>query len=440
MIKKRYMQNFSATLLGRLLCAALIAATCAVTVQPKPATSQSTLNIAAVVNDDVISVYDLSQRVLLVIAFSNLPNTAQTHQRIAPDVLRRLISEKIRLQEAARLEIEIEDEKIDASIADIEKQRGIPPGQMASALERRGVDPETLRQQVKAELAWVEIVRSLFRRLVTISEQEVEDVLNEMRANAGKPEYLISEIFLAYDEKPRAEVLQQAQRLFQQINDGADFREVAVNFSESISARSGGDAGWILPSVLDPALGSALQNLQKGQVSQPIATDDGVYLFLVRDTRMAKGLDTAKEEITIGLHQFHLAIPQNATPQIVAQATQDARQLAASARDCKTFSSMAEINGSPSSGYLGEFKLDQLSQQFRDMVQTLNVNDVSQPLRTADGIVMLMVCSRKVEGGEDPVAVARQEIERRILNRRLGRMADQHEEKLRRQAFIDIRL
>ncbi|MBO6786251.1 MAG: peptidylprolyl isomerase [Rhodospirillales bacterium] len=418
----------------------MLSVICIVTVQPKPATSQATLNIAAIVNDDVISVYDLSQRILLVTAFSNLPNTQQTHQRIAPDVLRRLISEKLRLQEAKRLEIEIEDARIDASIAEIEKKRGIPPGQMSTALEQRGIDPETLRQQVKAELAWVDIVRALFRRLVTISEQEVDDVLQEMQENAGKPEYLLSEIFLAYDEQSRAEVKNQAQQLLQQIKSGASWREIAVNFSESISARSGGDVGWVAPSSLDPALGNSLRNLKVGQVSQPITTDEGVYLLLVRDTRIAEGIGTAKEEVTLGLHQLHLAVPQNASPQAVAQATQNARQLAAGASSCESFAGMAETQGSPSSGYLGEFKLDQLSQQFRNMVAPLNVNEVSQPLRTADGVIVLMVCSRQSESGQDPVAEARAEIERQILNRRLGRMADQHEEKLRRQAFIDIRL
>jgi hypothetical protein len=51
-----------------------------------------------------------------------------------------------------------------------------------------------------------------------------------------------------------------------------------------------------------------------------------------------------------------------------------------------------------------------------------------------------MVCSRQSEGGVDPIAAARERIEREILNERLSRMASQHEDKLRRQAFIEIRL
>ena len=74
------------------------------------------------------------------------------------------------------------------------------------------------------------------------------------------------------------------------------------------------------------------------------------------------------------------------------------------------------------------------------MVQSLQVGESSQPFRTADGVIVLMVCDRISQGQKDPLAEARSDIETRLLNQRLSRMASQHEEKLRRQAFIDIRL
>ena len=433
-------QNTLNPMLQRLISVLTIACICLVAVPPPSAQGQSTLNIAAVVNDEVISVYDLSQRILLVISFSNLPNNPQTQQRIAPDVLRRLIIEKLRLQEAQRLEIEVPDEAIEKSMSDIEAERGIPSGQITTALEQRGIDPQTLRQQLKAEIAWVEVVRSLFRRLVNISEQEVDDELAKIRADAGKTEYLLAEIFLAYDENPRAEVMEFAQRLHSQIKGGAAWQQLAQNFSESVTARDGGDMGWNLATDLPTPLDNVVQNLNTDEMSQPIATDEGIYLMLLRDKRVAKGIETETDDVTVGIHQLHLAVPPNASPQTVSELTQKATQLATSADTCKAFASVAEAEGSSSSGFLGEFKLDKLNPQFKNLVDTLNVNEASQPLRTEDGVIILMVCSREVEGGQDPVTVARQRMEREILHRRLARKADQHQEKLRRQAFIDIRL
>ena len=434
------MQKIYSAKVFRLLCLIACVAVCATVMPPRPAHSQGTLKIAAVVNDEIVSVYDLSQRILLVIAFSNLPNTPQNQQRIAPEVLRRLIIERLRLQEAKRLEIEVPEAAIKRSIADMEKQRNIPPGKMDAALLQKGIDPETLHQQVLAELAWIDIVRALFRRLVTVSEQEVDDVMERMRQNAGKPEYLLGEIFLAYDEKPRSEVEQVAQRLHAQLGAGASWPEIAQNFSESASAERGGDMGWNLAEDLGPVLGGVVSRLQPGQMSSPISTDDGIYLMLVRDKRVAKGIEINDDDLTLGIHQLHLPIPQNADPQTIAGITAKARELAASADTCKAFASIASSAGSKKSGFLGKFKLDQLNPQFRSMVETLNANEISQPLRTADGVIVLMVCSRESQGAQDPIAAARANIEARILNRRLSRMAAQHEEKLRRQAFIDVRL
>ncbi len=433
-------QNILNPVLRSLTSALTIVCVCLIAVTDKPAQGQSTLNIAAVVNDEVISVYDLSQRILLVISFSNLPNNPQTQQRIAPDVLRRLIIEKLRLQEAKRLEIEVPDEAIEKSISDIEAERGIPPGQMTAVLEQRGIDPHTLRQQLRAEIAWIEVVRSLFRRLVNISEQEIDDELAKIRADAGKTEYLLAEIFLAYDEKPRVEVMEFAQRLYSQIKEGAAWQQLAQNFSESVTARDGGDMGWNLATDLPTPLDNVVQNLNVNEMSQPIATDEGVYLMLLRDKRVAKGIEAEPGDVTVGIHQLHLAVPPNASPQTVSELTQKATQLATSADTCKAFASIAEAEGSSSSGFLGEFKLDKLNPQFKNLVDAMNVNETSQPLRTEDGVIVLMVCSREVEGGKDPVAAAREQIEREILHRRLARKADQHLEKLRRQAFIDIRI
>ena len=424
----------------RGLCVVILACASLVLTQAKPAESQSTLNIAAVVNDEVISVYDLSQRILLVVTLSNLPNTQQTHQKIAPDVLRRLIVEKLRLQEAKRLEIEVPEGAIQQAKDEIAKKHGIPAGKMDEALEGQGIDPQTLNQQIRAELSWIETVRALFRRLVTISDQEVDDELAQMRANAGKTEYLLAEIFLAYDGKPQAEVENFANQLRQEIGRGASWQQLAQNFSQSASAQQGGDIGWNLAEELDPALQTLVKNLKPGEPSMPVAAEDGVYMLLLRETRTAKGIDVDDSDITLGIQQLHMEIPNNASPQTVAEITQKATELATSAESCKALGNIAEAEAGPSSGYLGKFSLSEINTEMRNMVENLQVNDVSQPLRTSNGVIVLMVCSRDIKGGTDPIAAAREKIERDILNRRLSRMADQHEEKLRRQAFIDIRL
>lgn len=402
--------------------------------------AQNALNIAAVVNDEVISVFDLGQRINLVIAFSNLPNNPQVQQRIAPDVLRRLIAEKLRLQEAKRLELEISDNEINQSISDMEKQANMPKGGMDEFLKSRGLDREVLAQQVRAEVAWIKVVQTLFRGVVSISEQEVDDILNKMKEAAGKPEYLVAEVFLAFDEKPRADVEQVAQRIHDQLTAGASWPQIAQNFSESASASSGGDLGWVQSESLGPVVGNVVSQMKPGQISPPINTDEGIYIVLLRDERTAKGLDASTDDVTLSIQQLHLAIPSGADPRSVNDIMARAQSIASGAQDCKSLDGLSKSEGSSQSGFLGNFKLDQLNPQFKNLVGTLSVNQISQPFRTNDGVIVLMVCSRETKQGVDPTLAARNAIRGQLINERLGRLAQQHEEKLRRQAFIDIRL
>lgn len=402
--------------------------------------SQATLNIAAVVNDDVISIYDLSQRIELVIAFSNLQRNQETQQRIASDVLRRLIIEKIHSQEAKRLELEIPEANIQREIERMEQRANMPPGGMVNFLNSRGIDPYTLEEQVRAEAAWVTVVQTLFRGLINVSEQEVEDIIEQMRADSGQPEYRVSEIFLAYDDKPRSEIESVALQIHSQLGAGASWPEMARNFSQSISAQRGGDLGWNMEPDLGSTLGPVVKQLSPGQISSPISTNDGVYIVLLQDQRTAKGLSAAPPKVQVALQQLHLAIPPGSGAAAVTEITNRAITLTQGISECPAFESISKTSGSPISGFLGSFEISQLSPQFQEMVAPLKENEISQPMRTADGVVVLMVCSRDTANGDDPIEKAKNEIRSRLLNERLGRLAKQHEDKLRREAFIEIRL
>lgn len=409
-------------------------------VLPSQPRAQATLNIAAVVNDDVISIYDLSQRIELVIAFSNLQRNQETQQRIAPDVLRRLIIEKLHLQEAKRLEIEIPEANIQNEISRMERRANMPPGGMENFLDSRGIDPLTLENQVRAEAAWVTVVQTLFQGLVSISDQEVEDIVAQMQEEAGKPEYLVSEIFLAYNDRPRSEVESEALQIHSQLGAGASWAAMAQNFSQSISAKDGGDLGWNMEKDLGATLGPVIRQMSPGQMSSPISTNDGVYILQLRDQRTAKGLSSEPPKVEVSLQQLHLPVPPNATPAVIQDTTNRAAQLSQGISTCEQFESISRTSGSPASGPLGTFEISKLSPQLQGLVGPLQENQLSQPMRIGDAVVVLMVCSRETAQGDDPIEQAREDIRRRLLNERLGRLAKQHEDKLRREAFIEIRL
>src|SRR4030081_840756 len=120
--------------------------------QQPPAGGAPQLGIAAVVNDEVISVFDLVSRVRMVMISSNIADTPETRQRIAPQVLRSLIDEKLQLQEAKRQSVTATDEELNKGLEQIEKQNNMRSGQLNEFLKARGLSCRPAAHRLSCQL------------------------------------------------------------------------------------------------------------------------------------------------------------------------------------------------------------------------------------------------------------------------------------------------
>lgn len=255
------------------------------------ADAQGGLRIAAVVNEDVISLHDLENRMALALVTSNLEDRPEVRQRIAPQILRSLIDDRLKVQEARRLNVVVTQNEINDALERIARQVNMPASEIPRFLASRGVKMSTLIEQIEAELAWLKTVNRLEGNRVQVGEDEIDTELNRMRQNAGQPEYRIADIFLPIDDpadEPR--VRQLAERLLVQLREGARFPALARNFSQAASAAVGGDLGWVRRGQLPSQLDAVLPELEPGEVSAPIRTPVGFYLILMIDKRTSQGL------------------------------------------------------------------------------------------------------------------------------------------------------
>ena len=413
-----------------LLLASLLANT--------PARAQEVQRIAAVVNDEVISVFDVNARLSLVIASSGLKNRPEIRRRLGPQVLRTLIDERLKMQEAKRLDLKVGKRDIDKALGQIERQNNVPKGQLKKFLARQGVDITVLIDRIEASVAWVKVVSRSLRSRVEIGQDEIDETIAEIEANKGKPEHRVEEIFLPVDNpETEKDVRTVAERLLQQLKSGAKFAEMARSFSQSASAAKGGDLGWMKSGQLGEDLGVALLKMQPGQISRPIRSLAGFHILRLRDRRAAAGL--TQTDSTVDLRQLFIPLPANPDRTAVAGGMDMAARLAARARTCQDMANLEKETGSPLSGSLGKIKVSMLPAQFRSVVKNLPVNNPSQPLRSGEGIVVLMVCGR--EGGEKPsVSSERKKIKEMLMQKRLEMAARQYLRDLRRAAFVDVRI
>jgi len=254
--------------------------------QSAMAQASMVMSIAAVVNEKAITESDIDDRMDMVIASSRLPNNREIRQKLMPQIVDSLIDEQLKLQEAERLEIEVSDEEVDAGVATIAKNNKIPPKEFPGRLKAAGVKVATIRDQVKAELAWNKVLQNSVRSRVSVTESDVDSYIEIARNNLGKDEFFVSEIFLPVDEASKdASVKQLANKLVAEIRKGAPFPRVAAQFSKAAGAQKGGAIGWIQQGQLPEELDQALVRMKKGELSAPIHSQSGYHILFINEQR-----------------------------------------------------------------------------------------------------------------------------------------------------------
>lgn len=255
--------------------------------QPSSAHAQQTMAIAAVVNDEAISMTDVEDRIKLVLASSGLKDGKEIRAKIMPQVVDSLIEEQLKLQEARRQKLEVSDEDVQGGLTTIAQQNKFEPEQFLEMMRQQGIPKQTLMRQIKAQLAWNKVIKERLRRQVDVSESDVDTRIQRLKDKIGQTEYLVSEIYLPLNDPDRkGEVQQFAQRMAAELQaKRAPFGPVAAQFSKAAGAEKGGSIGWIQQGFLDPALDKVLLSMEEGSVSNPIKTNSGLYILHLQKKR-----------------------------------------------------------------------------------------------------------------------------------------------------------
>lgn len=393
--------------------------------------------IAAVVNEQLISTYDLQARLQLALFSANLPDTQESRQRLLPQVLRQLVDEQLQMQEAQRLGLTVSEKELADAQATIERQNNLPAGALPQHLAQGGVPIETLRAQLRGSIAWGKIVRRQIRPQVEVGEEEVDDYLRDLRARGGRTEYDAAEIFLSAEVFDSVQAARQAaERLAVQARSGAAFGALAQQFSQAPSAANGGALGKVQEGQLDPRIEAALATMQPGQISDPVAVENGFYILQLNEKRRIEH-GTGGQEM-VSMRRVFLPLAPDAAADIAAERETAASRISNTARSCADMERLGLEAGSRGSMDPGPVALSDLPQQLRDIVAPLPINRPTPPLRVDDGFLVMMVCARSV--GDTAGLPSRDEIMQSLGMQRIDMMARRYLRDLRRAAFIDVRL
>jgi peptidyl-prolyl cis-trans isomerase SurA len=290
-------------------------------------------------------------------------------------------------------------------------------------------------QQIEASLDWVKIVRRRVRPRVFVTDSEVDDAASRVKANIGKTESRVAEIFVPIDRPEQAEEAHHAaERIVEQLKRGAPFAALAQQFSQAATAQAGGDVGWILPGSLDPALEAAMDKLPLRQTSEPLRTSAGWHILYVVDRRQYA---TARpDDVRLDLVQMTLALPVNASDQETSRANADAQKAMAAVHQCTDLHSQARQLKGATSGDLKEIRVGDLRMN-KDMyteIPKLKIGGTAGPFRVSEGMQIVSLCSKEGDEG----IPTRDQIGNQIMIQKLEAAARRYMRDLRRHATIDV--
>jgi peptidyl-prolyl cis-trans isomerase SurA len=393
--------------------------------------------IVAVVNGDAITSADVENRARLFAVSTGLAPSPEVIARLKRQMLRQLVDERLRMQEAQRLKVVIEDKQIAEAIREIEQRNGMPGGTLRRKLEADGVSMRTLIDQVRTQLAWVAVLRQQLADKLAVSDSDIDAQLQIYIQQTGKAEYRVGEIFIPVDDPANTADSQRfAETVIKELRAGAPFPLVAAQFSQTQTALEGGELGWVQLNQLDPAVARLVTEMPPGAVSNPVRVPGGFSIVTLQGKR-----EIGRDPATI-MHLRQAFLPFTAPLNPAAptdqqrQTLEKAKQMSGSVRGCEA---VEKLNMTSPEHPIdpGDVRLEGINPpSFRQLLANLPIGTLSQPLVSQDGITLVVVCSREERNLATP---SRQAIQSQLINDRVEMFSRQMLRDLRRQGSIEMR-
>ncbi|HEX3431228.1 MAG TPA: peptidylprolyl isomerase [Rhizomicrobium sp.] len=403
--------------------------------------------VAAIVNDSVISDYDLRQRMALFIATSGVKPSADSLNTIRDQVLKQLETEQMQLMEARKDNVSVSSGDVDKAINDILKSNNLTMDQLKSVLSQGGVDIATLRSQISVQIAWSKLVQDQLGDRVHIAPEDVDAELARIKQAANKPRYLVSEIFQAVDSPEQdAKVQKGMSDLYNQIQLGAPFSSVARQFSQNPTAAQGGDLGWVQAGQLPPELEKRLTTMNVGDATEPIRAAGGYYILELRDKQEPAGSklpDAPKEASgapgTLPLVRVLIPIGPKPAKDLADRAMQAAGVLREHLRDCTRARDV--VSHMPGAVYmsLGSMKLADLSTDMQAAIAKTGPGESTVPFQSSAGIELILRCDKAVPKESVFVIPTRDQVEQQLYEQQMTVLARRYMRDLRREADVETR-
>ena len=393
----------------------------------------SVVKATAIVNGEVITQTDIDQRVALMAIANGGRIPPEELEPLRQQVLRNLIDETLQIQAAKAAEISVTDADIDKTLTRVAGNVKQTPEQMAEYLKANGSSIRSIRRQIHGEISWRRLQSAKIESGISVGDEEVKAVIARLEASKGTQEYRVGEIFLSSTPGNEAQTRANANRIMEQLQQGASFVGYARQFSEASTAAVGGDLGWVRPEQLPEQLAAQIRTMNPGQVAM-INIPGGISIVAVQDVRKVLTADPRSAELT--LKQISVSFPPGTTRTTAEPIVARFAQAVQSIGGCGGAEKLAaDFNGEvvQSDGV----KLRELPPALQEMMLPMQVGQATRPFGSLEeGVRVLVICGRDEI---DPTMPTSETVLAQLTEERVNMRARRYLRDLRRDAVIDFR-
>ncbi|MDH0096981.1 peptidylprolyl isomerase [Ectopseudomonas hydrolytica] len=418
-----------------LLGAALLAATAQAQVRPLD-------RVVAIVDNDVVMQSQLDARLREVQQTIDKRGGALPPEHVlSQQVLERLIIENIQLQIGERSGIRITDEELNQAMGTIAQRNGMSLEQFRQALARDGLSYADARDQVRREMIISRVRQRRVAERIQVTDQEVQ---NFLASDLGKmqlsEEFRLANILIPVSEGASSSEIQaadrQARELYQQLQQGADFAQLAISRSASETALEGGEMGWRKAGQLPPPFDSMISQLNPGEVTEPVRTPGGFIILKLIEKR---GGDT---QVRDEVHVRHILIKPSEirSPEETRRLVERLYQRIVAGEDfAELAKSFSEDPGSAlNGGDLNWIDPNALVPEFRQVMSETASGELSKPFQTQFGWHVLQVMGRRAT--DSSTQFREQQAANLLRNRKYDEELQAWLRQIRDEAYVETKL
>lgn len=398
--------------------------------------------VVAVVDRNILFQSELNERIEQVARHAQANNLALPDLKtLEQQVLDHLISEKLQLQMARRVGLQVTDAQVNQTIEQIRQSNQLTPAQFEAQLQRDGMDMNTLRDKLRKDITLQQIQQGIVQQRIHISPLEIDNFLKSADAKFWiSPEYHLGHILISVPQSASSaeveEAKAKAESLVQRIESGTPFAQVAIAESKGPTALNGGDLGWRKTSDLPSLFAEVAPTLKAGQVSAPVRSPAGFHILKLYEQRGGEQQTESQAKVR------HILLKPSAIlsdEEAEAKLERIRQQILNGADFAKLAKEHSEDIGSMlSGGDLGWSRPGLFVPAFEQTIEATDVGEISRPFRSRFGWHILQVQERRQEDVTDELL--RQKAARVLTNRRFEDELSVWLRELRDDAYVDIKI